>query len=225
MEGVVDDEPLLVPCPTCRMDEVHEILKATEQTVTVRCTECQTIRSMSPPRDRTVELQLIISEGEESRPDRIETPSEEPIRVGDEFEHAGHRMLVTALEAADHRRVQDGPAHDLHTVFAKVFDTVTLKIAVNEGDITRSHEIQVDPDREVHIGEVLDLDSLRVAVKTLKSDQNRTLHKGFLRARNVRRAFCDPVKGRARPGERVRTRTRGRPAESRPPKRPPRHGR
>lgn len=212
----MDEDPLVVLCPTCRTEEVHDVLKASEQNLTVRCTECHSVRSMSPPRDRTVDLQLIISHGPESRSERIETPSEESIRVGDEFEHAGHRMLVTGLESNEHRRVQDGKAHELHTVFAKVFDTVVLKLSVNERDVTRSHEMVVEPDREVHIGEVFDLDGRRVAVKTLKSDQNRTLHKGFLLARNVRRAFCDPVKGHARPGEKVPTRPRGRPKDVKP---------
>ena len=70
----------------------------------------------------------------------------------------------------------------------------------------------MDPDHPVQIGEIYESEGRLMAIKTLKSDQNRTLHKGFLLARNVRRAFCDAAPMDMRPGDFMSVRRRGAPA-------------
>lgn len=206
-------ELVLVHCPVCAEETEHQLLKASEHNVTVRCEECRDTRTMSPPRLRTVTLQVIVSEGPESWTAHLDAPSDETIGVGDEFEFEGHRMIVTGIDMPE-GKATSGMARDVHVVHAKVFDKVSLKISVNEGEVTRSYELQVDPDRPVQIGEVLAVDDRLVAVKTMKSDQNRTLHKGVLAARNLVRVFCDPAPPHAVAGEVVLTRRRGAPKGS-----------
>lgn len=206
------DETVTTHCPVCGEETEHAVLKASEASVTVRCTECQDVRTSSPPRMRVVRLRLVVSHGEESWSTFLETPSDEEVAVGHEFEQDGHRMLVTGIETVTEGAPQKARASDVRVVQAKVFDLVALKLSLNEGEVTTSFEVPLDPDTPVHVGEVYEAQGRRMIVKTLKSDQNRTLHKGFLLARNVRRAFCDPAPESVQPGEVVPVRRRGAPA-------------
>lgn len=203
------DEIILDSCPDCGEEE-QAILHGSTGSLTIRCTDCNAVRTINPPRqDTIIELNAVISHEEKSWNVRIPTPSTETIAQGDEFELDGHRMIVTALELDGQQSVKKAKAADVRSLFAKVFDTVPLKLSVNEGDVTKSYRLDVDPDMEIPVGLVLDADGTLLAIKTLKSDQNRTLHKGFLLARNVRRAFCDPAPRRAKSGDVVKTRKRG----------------
>ncbi len=207
------DDAVITHCPACGEETEHAVLKAGDANVTVQCSVCFDVRTFSPPRLKLVRLRLVVSHGEASWSDFLETPSDEEIAVGFEFELDGHRMLVTGVETTTEGRHEKARASDIRVVQAIVFDEVALKLSLNEGERTSSFEVNVDPDHPVHVGEVYEAGGRRMAVKTLKSDQNRTLHKGFLLARNVRRAFCDPAPEGARVGDVVATRKRGAPAD------------
>lgn len=207
-------EDVLTPCPDCGEPTEHRVLKATPNNLTAECAQCGHVHTFSPPHLRTVEIQVVLSEGDESQPGRIETPSDEQIGIGDEFEMAGHRCLVTGIELHAEGKKDRAEAAEIKVIQAKVFDQVPLKISVNDGEVTRSHEVAMDPDAPVQVGEVIDVGKRLVCVKTLKSDQNRTLHKGFLLARNIVRAFCDPAPAGTVAGEVVATRRRGRNSRS-----------
>lgn len=198
----------LGPCPACGSED-HEVLREAAGHTTLRCTECGHVRTEAPRKPRHTDLALVLSDGHRSWSDRILVPDDEPVAVGDEFDHEGSRWLVTGVERTDGHATASAPAAQLRTCFAKRFDQVVLKVSVNEGEVTRSYEEAVDPERPVHIGEVLQVQERLLVVKTLKSDQNRTLHRGFLLARNVRRVFCDPAPPKARPGAVMAVRRRG----------------
>lgn len=205
------DVDLFDPCPECGEEE-HAILHERPQSLTIQCTECSSVRSINPPkRAPIIDINTVVSQDTQSWNVSIPTPSDESIEEGDEFELDDHRMIVTAIELAGQQRKPKALARDITTLFAKVFDTVPLKLSVNEGEKTRSYKLDVEPDMEVPIGLVLEVEGRLLAIKTLKSDQNRTLHKGFLLARNIRRAFCDEAPRRAKVGQVVGTRRRGLP--------------
>lgn len=198
------------PCPECG-EEAQEVLHGRPQTLTIRCTGCGAVRSINPPKQESfIDLNTVVSDEDRSWNVQLPTGSREEVRVGDEFELEGRRMIVTAIELDGQQKAPKARAADIRNLYAKVFDTVPLKLSVNEGDVTKSYRLDVDPDMQVPIGLVIDTDGRLLAVKTLKSDQNRTLHKGFLLARNIRRAFCDPAPPRAKAGDIVDTRPRGR---------------
>lgn len=199
-------------CADCGSDD-YDVLKETPQNVTVQCTECHAVRSFSPRRSRIIELNTVVSDGDRSWNVDLPTPDDEVIAVDDEFELEGHRMIVTTVEVDGQQRPPKAKASEVKTLFAKVFDTVPLKLSMNEGETTRSFQLTVEPEFEVPIGLVLEVNGELWVVKTLKSDQNRTLHRGFLFARNVRRAFCDPAPRRAKPGQVTQARRRGAPME------------
>jgi uncharacterized Zn finger protein len=199
-------------CPQCGGIDL-DVLRTSSSSTTFRCIDCDSVFTVSPAAPRTTTLRIIVSAAGTSQADEIEVVSLDVVSVGDEFEEAGHRYLVTAIEGP----VGPTPScrvADAKVVHAKLFDKVIVHVSVNDGEVTKSFQLAMEPEAAVRVGQVLDVQGRAVAVKTLKSDQNRTLRKGFLLARNVRRAFCDPAPG-ARPGEHVKARSRRAPAPER----------
>lgn len=197
-------------CPDCGAVQEHEVLRAAASGWTVSCTVCGKVRTLpAPKQERFLAVPVILSEGATSRTAHVQVPLDGKVSTDDEFDLEGHRIRVTAVEVEAGRRPRSAKGRDVRTLYAVVFDTVTLHYTVNQGDVTRSFQEEVVPETEVHVGTVREVQGVRLAVKTLKSDQNRTLHRGFLLARNVRRVFADVAHAKARPGAKVKTRQRG----------------
>lgn len=197
-------------CPDCGDVQEHEVLRAAASGWTVSCAVCGRVRTLPSPRqERYLPVPVILSEGGTSRNVQVQVPLEGRVAIDDEFELEGHRIRVTAVEVAEGRRPRSAPGREVRTLYAVVFDTVTLHYTVNEGEVTRSFQEDVVPEEEVHVGTVREVQGVRLAIKTLKSDQNRTLHRGYLFAKNVRRVFADVAHAKARPGAKVKTRQRG----------------
>lgn len=188
--GAPMDEIVGAICPDCQWDEA-ELLRETEQNVTLRCDKCKHVWTFNPKKERLITLRLVVSNMDESHYEQIEVVRSEELRVGDDFQHNGHRMLIMDLQLQDQRHVKKAKANDLLAIFAKLFDVVPLRISVNRRDKTKSYEEMTAPEREIWIGEVLEMEGRKFIVKTIKSDQNRTINKGFLFAKNCRRVFCD----------------------------------
>jgi uncharacterized Zn finger protein len=208
-EGDGGDGDLVdLKCPQC--DEVweHTVLRAAEASWTVQCLRCRRVRTMpAPKQERFVPVPVILSEGATSRNAQVQVPLDGKVAIDDEFDLDGHRVRVTAVEVAAGQRPKSAKGRDVRTLYAVLFDTVTLHYTVNQGDLTRSFQEAVVPETEIHVGSVREVQGVRLAIKTLKSDQNRTLHRGFLYARNVTRVFADVAK--TSQGTRERTRQRG----------------
>ena len=197
-------------CPDCGEVREHAVLRAAAANWTLRCERCRKVRTMPAPKQpRPHVVPVILSEGATSRNASVTVDLDGTVAIDDEFDLEGRRIRVTAVESLVGERPKRLPSRQVKTVYAVLFDTVNLHYTVNQGDVTRSFQESVPPEEEVHVGTVREVQGVRLAVKTLKSDQNRTLHRGFLLARNIRRVFADLAPDKARPGQKVRTRNRG----------------
>lgn len=203
--GVVE-----LDCPDCGEVQDHVVLRAAAANWTLRCERCGKIRTVPAPKQpRLHVLPVILSEGATSRTAQVAVDLEGSVGIDDEFDLEGRRIRVTAVESLVGERPKRLPSRQVKTVYAVLFDTVNLHYTVNQGELTRSFQESVLPEEEIHVGTVREVQGVRLAIKTLKSDQNRTLHRGFLLARNITRVFADLAPDKARPGAKVRTRSRG----------------
>ena len=211
-QDISDDETSIVDyaCPDCDLITDHTVLRAAAANWTLRCERCGKVRTLpAPPAPRMKVLPVILSEGATSRTAQVAAELDGTVAIDDEFDLDGRRIRVTAVETVEGTRPKKAKTREVRTVYAVLFDTVNLHYTVNQGEITRSFQESVSPEEEIHVGTVREVQGVRLAIKTLKSDQNRTLHRGFLYARNVTRVFADLAAAKAKPGSKVRTRSRG----------------
>ncbi len=197
-------------CPHCDEVREHAVLRAAAANWTLRCERCKKTRTMPAPKQPRMHIvPVILSEGPTSRNASFAVELDGTVGIDDEFDLEGRRIRVTAVESVEGMRPKRLKSREVKTVYAVLFDTVNLHYTVNQGEITRSFQESASPEEEIHVGTVREVQGVRLAIKTLKSDQNRTLHRGFLFARNITRVFADLAPDRATTGSKVRTRSRG----------------
>jgi uncharacterized Zn finger protein len=204
------EDAIVLDCPTCERERGHEVLRAADSGWTIQCVTCGRVSTLPAPRkERTIEVPVILASGATSQTARLHVPVVAGVAVNDEYDLDGHRVRITAVELRDGTRPARAAGPEVKTLYAVVFDTVTLHYTVNQGEVTKSFQEQVSPEEEVHIGSVREVDGVKLAIKTLKSDQNRTIHRGFLLARSITRVFADVAARKSRVGDKVRIRSRG----------------
>ena len=190
-------------CETCDEETPHKILSGKFDgnlesgfDGTVQCQQCSTVHHIQIPVEKPVEVSLVISFRDESLSGEMELSPREEVRVGDEFYHGDHNLLVTSVETAG-RRVQRALGKDIETIWTKVFDTVDLKVSVVKGSNTQSEKIEAAPDEEFAVGDVLDFGRFRVLISKIR-DNERTIYREDypVQARFIKRIYTKPIKER-----------------------------
>jgi len=157
-EGVTDR--VVLPCPVCSPEEtVHEVLKPGGQ-ATVRCTECTHVHKERLPEERTLGLDVVVSQEGESFPASVDVPAGETLAVGEEFlletEEAILTVRITSLEL-EAGRTDSAPVADVRTIWTRAVGNVRVDVTAHPKsgahDETRSFELAVPGDQEFVVGE------------------------------------------------------------------------
>jgi uncharacterized Zn finger protein len=152
-------------CPSCTptATTVHEVLKPGGH-VTVRCTACGHVHKerYDPPRE--VEVDVVVSQGDESLTTTVDAPAEETVAHGEEFvvdtPEAIMQVRITAIELDGDQRVEEATIEDVSTLWTRAVDNVRVNATVhpNDGrrDESRSVTVSVPGDHEFVVGEAVE---------------------------------------------------------------------
>lgn len=183
-------------CPDCSSEDttiLHESdPSAVASHATLQCEACERVFRAVIETPKPVQVPAILSEGAESRSVEVEVPGGGRVRVGDELFGEGHRLLVTALEDADGRRVRSAPPTAVKTLWCKVFDTLTIKLAVNRGHRTIPGELTVTPEEEFFVGDEIVFRGIPIVIHAIKTSEG-IRHRGGSPARDVVRLYGRPA--------------------------------
>jgi uncharacterized Zn finger protein len=166
-------EHLPFECPSCSPDleTVHEVLTTGGGNATVQCTECGHVHKESTTEERTVELEVVVSQDGESFTGSAEFDPEETVYEGDEFivetEETIAQVRVTSIEVGPEDRTTRADAEDIETVWTRAVDNVSVDVTVHpkEGDEgSRSLTVHVPGDYEFVVGETQEFGDETVAV-------------------------------------------------------------
>lgn len=193
-------------CPDCGSKELeilHEASPDAEATdATLECQACERVFKDVVERPSSTEVDCVISDGDDSWPSTLEVGPEARLRVGDETYGDGHRLLITALEHEDGRRVRSLTPEGLGTVWCKVFDTVDVPVSVNQGHKTWTGDVEATPEEELFVGDELDLKWGRAVIHAIKTE-GRVQHEGGARAREIKRLHAKALEGEPIPYDEV----------------------
>ncbi len=168
-------ERVALPCPACspELETGHEILSEGGQ-ATVRCGDCGHTYKTELPETRTVDRDVVVSQGEESFPARVSVPAAETLAVGEEFlletDEAIVTVRITSLEL-DAGRADEAPAEEVRTIWGRAVGNVEVNVTAHPKggahDETRSLQIQVPGDYEFVVGEGDELSGESFTVETI----------------------------------------------------------
>jgi uncharacterized Zn finger protein len=157
-------------CPTCGANTEHALIKSGQENL-VRCIDCETVHSVQKERERLVDLKVIVSKDEISKPYFIRIPAREILRVGDELlvDDATADVVMTQIASLEtDRRVNSAPAENVKTVWARATDEVPLKISVFRNGMSHSLKIKVQGDETLEVGEVRQVEGNKFRIVKIK---------------------------------------------------------
>ena len=166
-----------IPCPACSPDleTVHEVLSTGGGRATVRCTECDHVHKVAIDEETTVERDVIISQDGESLTTTVDVPTDERIRVGEEFivdtDDAIMQVRITDIEVGPEQRTSSAMGESVATIWTRAVDNVSVDITLHprDGDreATRSITVYVPGDYEFVIGETMTLEDEEFTVTAI----------------------------------------------------------
>jgi uncharacterized Zn finger protein len=154
-------ERVPLACPACSPDleTVHEMLSP-GGTATVRCSECGHVHKTDIPEPETVDLDVVVSQDDESFPATTAAPAGEVLAVGEEFlletDEAIMTVRITSLELPS-GRTEKAPVADVETAWTRAVGNVSVDVTAHPKggahDETRSLTLHVPGDYEFVVGE------------------------------------------------------------------------
>jgi uncharacterized Zn finger protein len=188
---------LYCECDLCARTTLHEVLKGEEServdavvtTGVMRCRECGTTREQRVRQEKPIVLQVVMSEGPDSRRSTVSVDPDEHLTVGDELYVGKDRIVVTALESTEGKRLDEADARERPLVWSKVFNRIRLKVSINRGHSTAAETIDAAPDEEFQIGEILTIRRTKAVIHSIKTAAG-PLRAGAAPARNIQRIYA-----------------------------------
>jgi len=162
-----DDQIL---CPSCDIETEHIVIKAGQENL-VRCEECGSVHSVQREKERFVNLKVIVSWDQHSKPHHIAMPKDEELQVGDELlvDDPSQDVVMTEITSLEaERRVDAAPAKDVRTVWARAIDEVPLKISVYRSGKTHAFKILLPGDEIIVVGDTKEAEGFRFRVVKIK---------------------------------------------------------
>lgn len=156
-------EQLPIECPSCSPDleTVHDVLTTGGGKVTVECGECGHVHKVEITEAETVEVDVVVSQEDESFTGTAEFDPDERIQEGDEFivetEETIAQVRVTSIEVGPEDRTTRADPEDVETVWTRAVGNVAVDVTVhpkdgNDGD-SRGLTVHVPGDYEFVVGE------------------------------------------------------------------------
>lgn len=188
-------------CEACEEETPHRILKglmgqSLDQgfSGTAQCQTCKGIHHLEIPSEKPCMVPMVLSEGGESRKAEIEFGRDEGIITNDEVFFEDHNILITSIESKG-KRVKRGLARDISMLWAVVFDTVKVKVAIVKGSTTASELVEAVPDKEFAVGDLLEFGRNKVIITKIKTAVKMVYREGRpVEARDIRRIYTRIVR-------------------------------
>jgi len=188
----VPDE-IYFECPDCDDITTHDVLKGrmgkNSLDATIKCQDCGKIRTTTIQFPKEIEVKVIISDGAESVSTSMMLEDDDLLKVGDEFHtDEGNLVKISAIELPQGKRVKTARATEITTVWAMNFETIDVKVSINDDRKTYSKSVPSSPDDEFTIGTILSFDDMDCMIHSIKI-QGRMLRRGSAEARNITRVY------------------------------------
>ncbi|WNY25344.1 HVO_0476 family zinc finger protein [Methanolapillus millepedarum] len=173
-----DEEELFgdieLKCPGCSpQDETwHEIIKSGQSPV-ARCMDCGQIHSYRVSRPKKKTVKVIVSQMGNTFVLQTTFNEEERYFIGDEIivdddaTGAAYPIMVTAIETKE-RRPPSAFVKDIETIWGRAIDEVTVKIAIQDKEITKSVEQKVPGDFSYVVGQNVKIDGKTYPIVSIK---------------------------------------------------------
>ncbi|HEY0196247.1 MAG TPA: HVO_0476 family zinc finger protein [Methanobacterium sp.] len=185
-------------CPVCGSESL-EIIKSKgkkSKELLLKCEECENIFREVIDVGKPADCRVVVSEFENSHKTFTKLYKDEILHTGNILDLDGREAEITSIENKRGGRVSKSVVEDIETIWASYTDTPSrVGISVDFGGRILSEKVEVNPDFEFTIGEVVKMGNIIFKINSLKTLE-RKMRKGFARASVTKRVYGRPVEER-----------------------------
>jgi uncharacterized Zn finger protein len=193
---MTDNNPsvLSLQCPECGDLTIHDVLRGKISRAgdvieaTVRCQQCGRTSNTVVREARLRSVPLIVSDMGESKRSSIDLQEDEEVFVGDEIFVDDLPVQISAIERKG-ARVAKALASEIDTIWAKRFDKVRVRVAINKVSRTISADIWAAPEEEFFVGDLITVGRDEVVIHSIKAKDGMA-HSGSVPAKDIVRIFA-----------------------------------
>jgi uncharacterized Zn finger protein len=184
---------ITLPCPSCG-EKCEHILVDESRNPVVRCTVCGHTHRGVPPKEKEIQVRVILSQEGESRVCSVSLEPGEFVALGDflaaECGDEASGVEVTSIESKG-KRVKRARARDVSTLWTRAIDQVVVRASVHKGWVTSPVSVVCEGDEEFSVGESWTFGPLPFRITHMKLRDGRVLRRDGHRApaRSVKRIY------------------------------------
>jgi len=184
---------ITLPCPSCG-EECDHLLVDESRNPVVRCTVCGHTHRGVPPKEKEIQVRVILSQEGESRVCSVSLEPGEFVALGDflaaECGDEVSGVEVTSIESKG-KRVKKARARDVSTLWTRAIDQVVVRASVHKGWVTSPVSVVCEGGEEFSVGESWTFGPLPFRITHMKLRNGKVLRKDGQRApaRSVKRIY------------------------------------
>lgn len=161
-------------CEVCGLATPHRILRSTVSRDgsiqgIARCRQCRSTHPFNAPAARTSDLQVIVSDGRTSTPQRRTLPVDTVLTRGELYPGAPSPWRVQRLDGTNGRSPRQASAGRVATVWVVLDRGAEIPVSLVEGRRTRPLLLQAPPTQVLGIGDPVIVDGLSVTIVAMRA--------------------------------------------------------
>ncbi|MCL2141732.1 MAG: hypothetical protein FWH46_02470 [Methanimicrococcus sp.] len=187
-----------IVCPSCSpKDETwHEVLKGGQSPV-AKCMDCGNVHSYRIPRVKMKTIKVIVSQMDNSYAMQMLLNEKERFFIDDELivdditTGDAVPIMITVMECGDKRK-PSAVVKDIDVIWGRAIDEVTVKIALQQKDITQSAEQKVSGDFKFVVGQFVRINGKEFPIVSIKVRDGgfKSKNGDFVLAKKVKRIYA-----------------------------------
>jgi len=182
-------------CPVCESTSLEIIKSKGKKTreLLLKCEDCGNIFKEVVEVDNPLDCRVVVSEFESSHKTFIKLYPDEILHNGDLIDVDGRTAEITSIENKRGGRVSESMVKDVETIWASYKDIPSrVGISIDYGGWILSKKVEINPDFEFIIGDIVKIDDIIFMINSLKT-MERKMRRGFARAGVTKRVYGRPV--------------------------------
>ena len=170
---------ITLPCPSCG-EECEHLLVDESRNPVVRCTICGHTHRGVPPKEKEIQVRVILSQEGESRVCSVSLEPGEFVALGDflaaECGEEASGVEVTSIESKG-KRVKKARARDVSTLWTRAIDQVVVRASVHKGWVTTPVSVVCEGGEEFYVGESWTFGPIPFRITHVKLRNGKVLRK------------------------------------------------
>ena len=179
-------------CPGCNEQCGHDVLKQKPAgkgfNYLLKCHDCNHVHTVELRPPKPILIQILLSEGADTRSGEIEIDDDEELHLGDIFEHDDASWEINRIETKTGNSRTKLEAGKIGRINAVRSDVVMVRLTLTRGEYSDSESIFVEREKQFKAGSIMQHAGQKWKIRAIHTGAGRTMT-GRVSAHEIKRIY------------------------------------